>query len=105
MGELVWQIKEIKMRTLLFLLAVSTLGAQAPEPIKDKDKVEIQTITIQIMRIENTFRILQEEHTKLRAQRIKWHKDIITNYKADGYELDAELNWVKKDPALKLKEN
>ena len=59
------------MRTLFLLLMVSTLGAQAPEPIKNEDKVEIQAITIQIMRIENTFRILQEQYKKLKAQRVK----------------------------------
>ena len=85
------------MRTLLFLLVISTLIAQTPEPIKNEDKVEIQAITIQIMRIENTFRILQEEHKKLQAQRTKWYKDIITNYKVEGYELGPELNWVKKE--------
>ena len=85
------------MRTLLLLLMVSTLGAQAPEPIKDEDKVEIQAITIQILRIENTFRILQEEHTKLRAQRVKWRKDILVKYKAKDYVLDAELKWVEKE--------
>ena len=100
------------MRTLLLLAIVSTLGAQTPDilllpppDIKAEDKVEVQAITIRILRIENTFRVLQEEHAKLRAQRVKWGKDILVKYKADGFELDAELKWVKKDPALDLKEN
>ncbi len=76
---------------------VSTLGAQAPEPIKNEDKVEIQAITIQIMRIENTFRILQEQYKKLQAQRVKWNSDMLVKYTAEGFELDPELKWVKKE--------
>ncbi len=85
------------MRTLFLFLVASTLGAQAPESIKNEDKVEIQAITIQIMRIENTFRVLQEQHKKLQAQRVNWNKDMLVKYKAEGFELDAELEWVKKE--------
>ncbi len=93
------------MRTFLLFLIASTLGAQAPESIKNEDKVEIQAITIQIMRIENTIRILQEEHKKLQAQRVKWNRDILVKYDSKDHILDAELNWVKKIPSLDLEEN
>ena len=71
--------------------------SKKPEPIKDADKVKIQTITIQILRIKNTFRILQEEYKKLQAQRMQWNKDILVKYDSKDYVLDAELNWVKKE--------
>ena len=88
------------MRTLLAILfSVITLGAQAPEPIKAEDKVKVQSITIQILRIENSFRLLQEEHKKLQAQKVKWNKDMLVKYEVNGYKLNAELKWVKKEKA------
>ena len=104
-AELARQTKEIKMRTLLLLLIVSTLGAQVPEPIKDEDKMLIQGLAIQLLQTENRILKLSSTLNKLKVQYNKWFATMLLKYDSKDYVLNAELNWVKKDPALKLKEN
>ena len=86
------------MRTLLVILFIAgTLGAQAPEPIKDKDRILVQGLTIQILQTENRIFKLSYQLNELQAQRVKWYSAMPLKYKVNGYTLDAELKWVKKE--------
>jgi len=93
------------MRTLfLFLLTVSILGAQAPEALKDEDRLLVQGLAIQLLQAENSILKLsfqldtqKKKLDELQTQYTKWYSAMLLRYGSKDYVLNAELNWVKKE--------